>query len=187
MQSQTIARRYAIAIFSLAKERRQTESAGRDLQVARDALLGSDDIRRFFMSPVIDRGVKTKIVDQALEGRVGELALHSVLLLIRKRREALLAPIVEQYEDLALEDAGRERLDITTAREMSEAELEELVNRLARVYGRIFDVNQTVDPNLIGGMRITLGDLRIDGSIAGRLNELAKDLHPHAPALFGAS
>ena len=187
MQSQKVARRYAVAIFELARERALIAETGRALQSARDALLKSDDVRRFFMSPVIDRKVKEQIVAGALEGRVGELALHSVLLLVRKRREALLAPIVEQYENLALENAGRERLYLTSARKLSEAELEEVVSRLARVYGKTFDVQQKVDPNLVGGLRITLGDLRIDGSIAGRLNELVKELHPHGPALLSTS
>ncbi len=180
MQNETVARRYALAIFALAKERGAVDATGRDLHVALDALQASDDVRRFFTSPVIDRADKERVVSAALESAVGELALHSVLLLIRKRREALLGPIVAQYDALALEDAGRQRLEVTTARALGAGELADLVARLARVYGKTFEVEATVDPDLLGGVRITLGDLRIDNSLAGRLDELARDLNPHA-------
>ena len=105
-----------------------------------------------------------------------QVALHSILLLIRKRREALLGPIVAEYEKLALADTGREPLEITSARRLPPAELEQLVARLGRIYGKRFEVKQTVDPALLGGVRITMGDRRIDGTIAGRLDEFAREL-----------
>jgi F-type H+-transporting ATPase subunit delta len=60
--------------------------------------------------------------------------------------------------------------------------LNDLVARLSRLYGKTFDVRQTVQPALLGGLRITMGDRRVDGTIAGRLDELFRDLiaAPHA-------
>jgi F-type H+-transporting ATPase subunit delta len=51
-----------------------------------------------------------------------------------------------------------------------------MVSRLERLYGKSFDATLTVDPSLIGGVRITMGDRRIDGSIDGRLEDLARTL-----------
>lgn len=175
MQNETVARRYAIAIFSLAKERKAVDAVGRDLQAARAAILSNDDTRRFFTSPVIDRAKKTSVFAKAF-GAFHEVGLHSLLLLIRKRREALLGPIVAEYEKLALADTGREPLEITSARRLPPAELEQLVARLGRIYGKRFEVKQTIDPALLGGVRITMGDRRVDGTIAGRLDEFAREL-----------
>jgi F-type H+-transporting ATPase subunit delta len=176
MQNQTVARRYAIAIFGLAKEREKIEAVGRGLHAALDAITANDDVRRLFTSPVAGRETKRKFFADAFSRSLDEVALHSVLLLIRKRREALLAPIVAEYDKLALAASGREPLEITSARKLAPAELDQLVARLSRLYGRSFEVKTTVDPALLGGLRITMSDRRIDGTVAGRLDEFARDL-----------
>jgi len=175
VQNETVARRYAVAVFSLAKERDAVDAIGRDLQTARALLRSDDDVRRFFLSPVIDRIKKTEVFAEAFKP-FHEIARHFVLLLIRKRREALLPPIVAEYENLALADTGREPLEITSARPLPQAELEQLVASLARIYQKRFEVKQTVNPALLGGVRITMGDRRVDGTIAGRLDEFAREL-----------
>jgi F-type H+-transporting ATPase subunit delta len=176
MQNETVARRYATAIFGLAKERDAIEAVGRGLHAAFDAIASNDDVRRLFGSPVAGRETKMKFFAGAFEGALDEVAVHAVLLLIRKRREALLAPIVAEYDKLALAASGREPLEITSARKLTAAELERLVARLARLYGRSFEVKTTVDPALLGGLRITMADRRIDGTVAGRLDEFAREL-----------
>jgi F-type H+-transporting ATPase subunit delta len=176
MQNETVARRYAVAIFGLAKERDKVEAVGRGLHAALDAIASNDDVRRLFTSPVAGREAKMQFFSGAFERALDEVALHSVLLLIRKRREALLAPIVAEFDKLALAASGREPLEITSARKLAPAELDQLVARLARLYGRTFDVRTAVDPALLGGLRITLGDRRIDGTVAGRLDEFAREL-----------
>jgi F-type H+-transporting ATPase subunit delta len=176
MQNQTVARRYATAIFELARERGAIEAVGRELRAAADAIRSDDDLRRFFTSPVIDRPAKSAALTKAL-ARFDEIALHAVLLLVRKRREALLEPIVVEYEALALAESGKVNLEIRSARKLPAEELERIVTRLSRVYGKTFVVKTAIDPALLGGVRISLNDRRIDGSIAGRLDEFARELH----------
>jgi F-type H+-transporting ATPase subunit delta len=99
-----------------------------------------------------------------------------LLLLVRKRREAIFDEIVAQYDLLEERGRGASPLRIESARELDPGELRELVDKLARRYNTTFDVTQTVDPTLIGGVRITMGDKQIDGSVAGRLDDLARML-----------
>jgi F-type H+-transporting ATPase subunit delta len=181
MQKETIARRYAVAIFGLAKEAGAVPAVGRDLHVALNAIEADETARRLFVSPVVDREVKQNIFATAFAS-LNVIALHSVLLLIRKRREALLGPIVTEYDAMQLAETGREPLQITSARPLAPAEVDDLVARLSRLYGKAFDVRQSVEPALLGGVRITMGDRRVDGTVAGRLDELARDLlaAPHA-------
>lgn len=186
MQKETIARRYAVAIFGLAKEAGAVSVIGRDLHAALDAINADDTARRLFLSPVVDREVKRKIFATAFAS-LNLIALHSVLLLIRKRREALLGPIVTQYDALQLAETGREPLQITSARPLAPAEVDDIVGRLSRLYGKAFDVRQSVDSALLGGVRITMGDRRVDGTVAGRLDELARDLIAAGPQAAGAA
>ena len=176
MQNETVARRYAVAVFSLAKDAGQVERVGRDLREASSTIAADADAARFFVSPVIDRAEKAKVIERTFAGEVSEIALHTLLLLVRKRREALLRPIVAEYDKLALAESGREALEIESAREMPQGEVDALVGRLERIYGKKFEVTRRVNSGLLGGVRITMGDRRIDGTVAGRIDDLARTL-----------
>jgi F-type H+-transporting ATPase subunit delta len=176
MANETVARRYALAIFQLADEQRAVDAIGRDLHVLSDAVYEDATTKGFFLSPVIDRKEKEKVLLAAFGGKAHEVALNALLLLVRKRREALLAEIVRQYDALQLQARGAEPLTIATAKQLPDQELRAMVARLESVYGKKFDVTQHVDPNLIGGVRIMMGDRRIDGSVEGRLQELSRTL-----------
>lgn len=173
---QTISRRYATAIFSLAQDRNAVEAVGRDLGAILDAIASDAGVSRFFVAPVVDRKEKARVIAEAFSKSVHEVALHSVLLLIRKRRERFLRDIVNQYRSLEIEASGREPLEIVSARELTRADVDALVDRLSKLYQKRFVVTQRVNPELIGGIRLTMGDRRIDGTIAGRLDELARSL-----------
>jgi ATP synthase F1 delta subunit len=176
MANETVARRYAVAVFQLADEAHAVDAVGRDLHVLADAVYEDQTTKGFFLSPVIDRKEKERVLSAAFSGKAQEIAVHTLLLLVRKRRESLLAEIVRQYDALQLHARGEEPLTVTTAKELSQSELRSLVDRLERVYGKKFSVTQTVRPNLIGGVRIMMGDRRIDASVEGRLEELSRTL-----------
>jgi len=173
MPNETLARRYATAVFQLAQEAGKVPGVQHDLHTFVAALRADEDVRKFFRSPVVDRKEKETIVGQAF-AKLDPIALHTVLLLIRKRRENLVEEIVRQYDVLEREGRGARELRIASARELSKAEVDAIVQRLAAAYRTSFDVVQSVDPSLIGGVRITVGDRLADGTVAGRLDDVAR-------------
>jgi F-type H+-transporting ATPase subunit delta len=175
MPNESLARRYATAVFQLATEDNAVEAVGHDLHTFVATLASDAEVSAFFRSPVIDREEKSAVIAQAFD-RLTPIALHTILLLIRKRREALAGEIVRQYDLLERAVRGAKTLTVTSARALSQAELDGLVAKLSGAFDTPFDVTQTVDPALIGGVRITMGDKRIDGTIAGRLDDLARML-----------
>ena len=176
MVNETLARRYAAAIFSLAQAANAIDRIGGDLESISSAIEGDELAKEFFVAPVVPREAKERAIDASFGGRVHEVALHSVLLLVRKRREALLPTIVSEYRKMQLRARGEEPLTVTTARELDFNELRAMVQRLERLYGKKFEVKQVVDPKLIGGVRILMGDRRVDGTVSGRLENLARTL-----------
>ncbi len=177
MVNETLARRYATAIFSLARDRHVEERVGNDLARIAAAIEGDALAQRFFVAPIIARQEKERVLLAAFSGKVNDVALHALLLLVRKRRESLLGAIVAEYRKLQLDARGAEVLTITSARPLDAGELRALVDRLQHVYGKSFDTKQVVDPNVIGGVRILMGDRRIDATVSGRLESLARTLY----------
>lgn len=176
MVNEKLARRYAAAIFSLAGEGGTVDATGDDLATIAAVLDRDPMAADFFVAPVIGRRVKERVLYEAFGSRVGELALHALLLLVRKHRERLLGAVVAEYRKLQRAARGEEALTITSARPLPGNELTALVERLERIYGKKFDVTQIVDPGTIGGVRLQMGDRRIDGTVAGRLEHLSRTL-----------
>ena len=175
MANETLARRYATAIFSLAKDADVISAIRSELHAVKDALDGDEESRKFFRSPVVDRKEKAGVVERTFGG-LHVITLHSLLLLVRKRRERIFDEIVAQYDLLEERSRGASPLRIESARPLDPGELNDLVDKLAARFNTTFDVTETVDPQLIGGVRITMGDKQIDGSVAGRLDDLARML-----------
>lgn len=176
MANQKAARRYAQAIFELASEAGCAEAVGRDLRVISESIQENAATSEFFRSPVVDRKEKERVLSAAFGGNAHDVAVQALLLLVRKRRESLLGEIVHQYEALEQQSRGAEPLTITSAKPLSASELRAMTQRLEAIYGRHFEVTQEVDPQLIGGVRIMMGDRRVDGSIEGRLQEFSRAL-----------
>jgi F-type H+-transporting ATPase subunit delta len=175
MPNETVSRRYAVAVYQLAREQNAVDAVRADLAAFAKSIDGDAQVSRFFRSPVVDRATKERIFADAFES-ANPIALHTVLLLIRKRREALFTQIVAEYGKLVANASGLEPLTVTSARELPQTELDELVARLSRLYKTQFTVEQRVDPALIGGVRLMMGDRRIDGTVSGALDELARSL-----------
>ncbi|HVA37180.1 MAG TPA: ATP synthase F1 subunit delta [Candidatus Dormibacteraeota bacterium] len=170
------AKRYTEAVFGLARERGELERVGTDLAVVATALKNDPEVGAFFASPVIQRADKAAIVGQAFDGRVGEITLNLLLLLVRKRREALIPAIAEHYAAALRDERGETPLTVVSARLLSEPALAQLKERLDAIFGKQFLVSQRVEPALIGGLQLQFGDRRYDGSIDGRLTALASQL-----------
>jgi F-type H+-transporting ATPase subunit delta len=176
MVNERLARRYATAVYSLAHETGGVDAIGNDLAAIASAL-GADSLaKEFFVAPIVERRTKERVLTAAFGSRVNEIALHALLLLVRKHRETLLNAIVSEYRKLQRVARGEEGLTITSARTLPAEELRALVERLERIYGKKFEVSQVVDPRTIGGVRVLVGDRRIDGTVAGRLESLSRTL-----------
>jgi F-type H+-transporting ATPase subunit delta len=174
--NRTLARRYAVAIAALAREQNAVDQVTAGLNALATAIDGSVRVREFYESPVIDRPSKERMLLEIFDGKVHPIALHALLLLVRKRREVLLRAIVEEYISLERAARGVEMLTLESAHAIDRGEYARLVSRLEERYKRKFEITEVVDPELIGGLRIVMGDRRIDASVAGRLSALAREL-----------
>jgi F-type H+-transporting ATPase subunit delta len=134
------------------------------------------EARTILSNPSIDVRRRQDAVSALLDGRVGPEGLNLAKLLVGANRTDDLDAIIEEYGRLADEDAGRVRATATTAVPLSRAEATNLVASLSRRWGREVRVDVRVDPTIIGGLVLRIGDRVIDASVATRLQQLRRRL-----------
>lgn len=187
MLKETIARRYSAALFALAKEAGSTASTVRELDAFVDALGKDESARDFYASPVVDRGTKIDVLQASLAGRMSELTYNFIILLVRKRREALVETIARQMHEMLDADAGASTATIATSHPLSADALADLARRLSNVYKRTIIPQHRVDKDLLGGAVVQMGDTHVDASVARKLEEIRRHLLAGVDAATTAS
>jgi F-type H+-transporting ATPase subunit delta len=174
-----IARNYAETLLELA-DRHGGESTvdeyGEALETVADLLHSEPRVRQFLTTPSLDAATKQQALRAALEKRVPELFLRFALVVVEKRRQGLFGVIAEEYRSLVDERRGRMRANVRLSHEPDDALRREIVDSLERRFGRSIIAEFVVDPNLIGGVIIRVGDQILDGSFRRRVSTLRRRL-----------
>lgn len=168
-----LALRYANAAFELAAEERNIDRLASDFVVLKRLLAESPELNRLVRSPLFSREEQANGMRAVLEkAGASDLTRKLMLLLARKRRLFALADIIRAYEQLVARHRGEIAADVSSARELSSAELSELRNMLKDKLGREPRVTAHVDPKLLGGLVLRVGSRMIDSSLRTKLDGL---------------
>lgn len=178
MPSGGSARRYAQAVFDIAKEQDTLDQWRDNLQTLAD-VLGLPDAQAFMESPRVSEENKHQLLDQHL-GSVAPLARNLAMILIRRNRSHLAQGILDGYLEMLDEERGIVAANVTSAEPMDD-DLQEQVRRLLnRQAGRELRLSVDVDPDIIGGFVARVGDRVLDGSTRSRLRNLREWLRESA-------
>jgi F-type H+-transporting ATPase subunit delta len=126
-------------------------------------------------NPEIESREKAQILDQIL-GYSDDLIRNFVRLAVEKGRAAEIAAIAVEFEALVAAEARVLDVEVTTASELSDADFKRLVTDIEKRSGRTVQASRSVDPDLIGGIVLQAGSLRLDASVRGRLERLRQEL-----------
>jgi F-type H+-transporting ATPase subunit delta len=177
MRHTAAARRYARALFSIARDDGAIEAVGGELD-RMAALLGeSQELRHALFRPLHPVKERRAVLQSVCERIAVSASVKNFLVfLIDQRRLVDFDAIHGEYTRLADEAAGRMQAEIVTASELPEAQRERLTSALARRTGRQIELVVTVDPELIGGAIAKVGGVLIDGSLRKQLSQLHDSL-----------
>lgn len=173
--SEAAARVYAKALFELGEG--DSAAIAEDLHAVLDALNGLDgDLRAFFNLPQLRREDKRRIINLAFAGKVGRPALGLLNILVEKRREALFDEIVAQFDTLLDRHQGRLQVQVTTARKL-DADLADALRRaIEQRTDKTVVLHERVDPEVLGGLKVNVGDRIIDGTVRRSLQDMRRSL-----------
>ena len=167
------ARRYAEAFLDLAQEHRAVDEWTRSLDRVTEAL--SKEALRLLAAPTYPLEDRRRALEAATAKEPAPIRSLLVTLLERDRMEWLPA-VTRAFHDLLDARAGIEKAVITTARPLEDEEQRSLVERLERVTSRRLRATFAVDPTLVGGMLVRIGDHEVDGSVRTQLDLLRERL-----------
>jgi F-type H+-transporting ATPase subunit delta len=166
---------YAEALLEAARERRELDTVRDEFDTFAGALEASPELADLLRNPQIEPRAKEDSLEQALEG-ASDTFRNFVRLVAEKGRAAEIAEIHEEWQRLLAAEERILELELTTAVELSEKEAAAIVKKIEQAAGRKVEATRHVDPDLIGGLVLQAGSLRLDGSVRGRLTALREEL-----------
>jgi F-type H+-transporting ATPase subunit delta len=166
---------YAEALLEAARDKKRLDEVREEFDDFAAAVAEFEDLRRFLRNPQVEQRTKRGALEELLEGS-DDLFLNFIRLLLEKDRIAEIADVHEEWTRLLARQERILELELQTAVDLSDEEAAKVVAEIEQASGRKVVASRTVDPNLIGGLVVQAGSLRLDASVRGRLEQLREEL-----------
>ena len=174
MRDSTIARNYAETLLVLATRAQDLRGWGKMLTDVASAIQENPTLRLFLESPKVSSAQKSAVIGKAFSDRMPRLMLRFFQTLIAHRRQMLIPGIAEEYLNLVDEAEGRIHARVTVATETDDAGRDAIAAHLSRMFGKDVIPHLSVDPSIMGGVIVHVGDTVLDGSVRKRLASLRR-------------
>jgi F-type H+-transporting ATPase subunit delta len=171
-----VARVYSEALFAVALGKGTVTETNGELEAFVGLVRGNPDLEAFLTTPLLEPAVKVAALRRALDGRASDSVADFLCLLVEKHRMPALASIAAAFRDRADDHANRARVGVRTALPLPEAMRREIEDALRSALAREVVVDAEVDPALLGGAVVAVGDRVYDGSIRKRLSAFRKQI-----------
>lgn len=175
MLIESIARRYAKALFDAATGEKSIDTVWHELSGFVETLAKENRLKDLWFAPRLPEAEKKEIIRRFFP-ELSKLIFNFLSLLVDKRREKIIDVCAVEYEKLMREFYNQVFVEVKTAVPMSEAVEEELRRRLADTLGKRIELMISHEPSLLGGMVLKIGDSVVDGSIRTKLEAIHEDL-----------
>lgn len=175
MKNGKIALRYARAFFDFANEKGILEETRADMALVDTVFRENKDFRTMLNSPVINVRKKESIMREIFAAHCNKASTEFILLLTRNKREEFLGEIARVYEILYREHKGIVTVKLTTAIPVTEAIRNDIIRLVSEGTGAQVELEEGVDPELIGGFVLRFDDKKYDASIKRELDKLKKE------------
>lgn len=172
--ARSTARRYAEAAFEIAERDDSMEAWVAALAVAQERLV-DPEVMRLLSNPSVASSSRVEVLGRILGDDVTGAQRNLLALMVRRGRFEQLPAVIREFQRLYRLREGIVEATVTSAATLDATELEALKSRLETMTGKTIDLSQEVDPGLLGGVQVRVGDQLIDGSIRGRLERLRTD------------
>ncbi|PAE43519.1 F0F1 ATP synthase subunit delta [Bacillus sp. 7884-1] len=176
MSNSMVAKRYALALFQIAKEQQLLGVVEEELRVVKEVFAYNTDLKAVLKSSKLPINKKKEILTAAFTS-VNPYVLNTLMILIDRHREDEIIEVANQFFELANEEKGIADAEVYSTRELSEAEREAISATFgAKVGKKSLRIENIVDSELLGGVKLRIGNRIYDGSLRGKLDRLERKL-----------
>lgn len=172
MKQIEIAKRYGLALFELAKEEDKLFAFREELARVIQTMDEYPDLKKLYLHPRIRREDKKLLLERIFSGNLSKELLNFLKLLTDRRRESYLEAIYQDYLDLLNKEENILEIEVFSAISLPDDLRNKLVEKLTALTGSRISIKEKVDPEIIGGLILKIGDRIIDGSIRKDLEAL---------------
>lgn len=176
MQTEQIDRRYAAALFAVVVERKTLAQTERELTEVEALLKQDPTFMEIMQAPHLLEQDKEATLRRVFAGRLQPVLVAFMILLLHKHRIGYLPGIIARFLEDAAEAQGRLTARVMTAVPLTDDERRDLIAQLRGKTAKTIDLDETVDPRLVGGMVVMLKDRILDGSVRNKLSLLREEL-----------
>lgn len=172
-----VAKRYAQGLLDFTQESNSTATMLSEMKDVVNIMQKSDELNRFFATPFIDGRQKIATAKEIFKS-LSPTAQNLITLVIRQGREKHLQGIAQQYINRVEDMQGVQRITLTTATELSHQTIEQIFKATSLVnLNNKFDLKTIINPEILGGYIIRVGDQQVDASIKTKLTNVRKNFH----------
>lgn len=174
MKGTRAALRYAKAILNLAKESKKETEVNGSMQAIVETIQGSSELEAVLDSPVIKVEDKIKVLNAVFSETIDQISLGVIGLLGENKRLPLLSEVAKQYSILFDHDKLVDVARVTTAVPLTKALSNKVLAKIKELTGHEATIENVVNPEIIGGFILRVGDIQYDASISSNFNELKR-------------
>ena len=175
MKNPKLSGRYAKALFDYASEKNQVEEVCEDLRLFTDTLKNNRELQVLLRNPVIEPFQKHKIFESIFNGTLHDTTYQFMDVLLKKKREPALDTICEEFFKLYNKAHNIHLVTITTAQPLGDKLKNKIMQMLMEQTHATIDLQEIVDPEIIGGFVIQMDDYYLDSSILSKINKLRQE------------
>ncbi|PEQ92587.1 F0F1 ATP synthase subunit delta [Neobacillus sp. OS1-33] len=176
MSNSMVAKRYALALFQIAKETSALGVIEEELRVVKEVVQYNPDLKVVLSSSKLSKEEKKEIIKASFTS-VNVNVLNTLLILIDRHREDQIVDVANEFLELANNEMGIAEAKVYSTRELTDAEREGISSVFAKKVGKkSLKIENIVDSNLLGGIRLRIGNRIYDGSLRGKLDRLERKL-----------
>jgi F-type H+-transporting ATPase subunit delta len=176
MNDSLITVRYAKALFQLAEEENKQEAVRNDIELLLESVNSSNEFADFLENPLIKSSEKNTIINSLFKENINDLTFRFLQLLINNKREGYLKNICQYTIHLHKQKLGIQDAVITTAQEISSSYKKEIFDFITRKFKVNIELQDKIDPAIIGGFILRIEDQQINASIQSQLMKIKREL-----------
>jgi F-type H+-transporting ATPase subunit delta len=175
MLTSKVAKRYAQGLLDFTNESGQTAVVFSEMKDVAKLMSESKDLNKFFLTPYIDAKKKIEVADEIFKG-LSVSSQNLIKLVIKHGRENQLKNIAQEYINKVEDINGVQRITLTTATQLSNTNIEEILKSTDLVKSvSNYDLKVNINPSILGGYILRVGDQQVDASVKSKLNQVKKD------------